>query len=62
MAANECEKLLQPKYNRVCTKTSIFRGLNRLSLLSSSMAGFGNSFSTAITSSGEHFDLIFVMS
>ena len=58
MAAKEWEKLLDPKKNKVWTKTSILRGLNLVSPLSSSVSGFGNSFNNPIISSGAHLALI----
>ena len=57
MAANEWEKLFDPRFNNVWTNTSIFRGLKRESA-SSSCRGLGKSFNTFITSSGLHFALM----
>lgn len=59
MAAKEWEKLLHPKYKSDWTKTSIFKGENLLSPVSSSIVGLGNSFKTASTSSGVHLARIF---
>jgi hypothetical protein len=57
MAANEWEKLFDPRFSSVWTKTSIFRGLKREST-SSSCRGLGKSFNTCRTSSGLHFALM----
>lgn len=56
MAAKLCEKLFEPKFNNVCTKTSIFNGLNCGSNISVSISrGFGKSFNTSNASSDVHF-------
>lgn len=57
MAANVWEKLFDPRFSSVCTKTSIFRGLKVDSTISFSEVsrGLGKSFSSFSTSSGVHF-------
>lgn len=55
MAAKLWEKLFEPKFNNVCTNTSILSGLNVLSTISLSFSGLGKSFRMLSTSSGVHF-------
>lgn len=55
MAAKLCEKLFEPKFNNVWTKTSIFNGLYVISTISLSFSGFGRSLRMFNTSSAVHF-------
>lgn len=57
IAAKLCENDLEPKFSKVWTNTSIFKGLYWLSAASFSpfSPAFGRSFSTLRTSSAVHF-------